>query len=55
MAPITSISYHQLKIRLELRTIGNAFEGTLAKDGSELCGDWLQGGGSLPLRIQKSP
>jgi len=33
--------------------IGGGFEGTLNKDASAVAGTWSQGGGSLPLTLQR--
>lgn len=45
-------------VRLEIRSIGASFDGTLSADGSEISGDWNQGGNKLPLvfkRLEKAP
>jgi hypothetical protein len=40
-------------VKLGVQAIGGAFEGTLNKDASAMAGTWSQGGGSLPLSVQR--
>ena len=51
--PITSIRSSGEKIRFEVKTIGGAFEGPLNREATELSGVWEQGGGSLPLTLER--
>jgi hypothetical protein len=41
-------------IEVKLKMVGGGFKGTLSADGTELAGDWSQGGGSLPLKLKKT-
>ena len=52
--PISTITLKDGKVRIEVNGIGAVYEGTLAADGSKLSGQWQQGGGSLPLDLQKA-
>jgi hypothetical protein len=38
---------------LDLKTIGGSYEGTLNKDASSMTGTFTQGGGGMPLTVQK--
>jgi hypothetical protein len=38
---------------MEVKTVGGSYEGTLNKDASAMTGTWSQGGGSLPLTMQR--
>jgi len=51
--PITSIARTGDTGKLDVKIIGGGFEGTLSKDGATLTGNWSQGGGTLPLTIQR--
>ena len=52
--PVSSITQTGESIKVELKSIGGVYEGTLSKDGSEISGQWKQGGGSLPLILKKT-
>ncbi|HAV62639.1 MAG TPA: alpha/beta hydrolase [Verrucomicrobiales bacterium] len=46
------------KLHLEVSSIGGTFDGELSADGSEIVGEWKQGGNTLPLtirRLEKAP
>lgn len=51
--PITSISRTGDTMKLEVKVVGGGFEGALSKDGATLTGNWSQGGGDLPLTMQR--
>jgi pimeloyl-ACP methyl ester carboxylesterase len=56
--PIDSVEFATNRVQLELKRIGGGFDGSLSADGSEIAGEWKQGGQSLPLvfkRIEKAP
>lgn len=56
--PVTTITQNGDAVSFEMKTIGGAYEGTLNKEGSQIAGQWKQGGGSLPLtlkRVEKVP
>jgi len=42
------------KVTLSLSTIPAGFEGTVSADGQTLQGQWLQGGGALPLTMSRT-
>ncbi|HVN04347.1 MAG TPA: hypothetical protein VMT86_08010 [Bryobacteraceae bacterium] len=50
--PMGPISRTGDSIKIEVKSIGGSFEGTLDKDAAKLTGTWSQGGGSLPLTMQ---
>jgi hypothetical protein len=41
-------------VEFQLRIAGGGFKGTMNKEGTQLVGDWTQGGGSLPLTLKKA-
>jgi hypothetical protein len=41
------------KVKLRLPSIGGAFDGTFNSDGSELSGEWQQGGPKVPLTFKR--
>lgn len=43
------------KVRFELPNIGASFQGKINAAGSEINGEWAQGGVSLPLVLQRAP
>jgi len=47
--PLTTVTEREGVVRLEAKSVGGAFAGKLSGDGSELAGEWTQGGGSAPL------
>jgi uncharacterized protein len=53
--PVESVTLKDANVRVELKTIGGAYEGTLDAEGSTLTGNWSQGGsGNLPLNFRRS-
>jgi uncharacterized protein len=40
-------------VKMEIKVVGGSYEGTLSKDAATLTGNWSQGGGSLPLTMQR--
>ncbi len=52
--PISSVSFKNPAAKIEVKLIGGAYDATLNKDGSELSGQWHQGGASLLLKLQRS-
>jgi pimeloyl-ACP methyl ester carboxylesterase len=50
---IDSISLNEDRVRFEMKSLNAGFEGKLAKDGSQINGDWDQGGQSLPLVFKR--
>jgi len=53
--PIDVITVTEDSVRLELKTVGAVFEGKLNADGSELTGQFSQGGAVLPLTFKRGP
>ena len=51
--PITAISRTGDTVKLDVRTISGAFEGSLNKEATTMTGTWTQGPGSLPLILQR--
>jgi pimeloyl-ACP methyl ester carboxylesterase len=52
--PIDTVSFDPGgALRLELKSIGAAYEGKLSSDGAEISGTWQQGGASLPLLFHR--
>jgi hypothetical protein len=50
---IDSISRTADSVKVEVKTIGGSYQGTLNKDASTLTGTWTQMGNSLPLTLQR--
>lgn len=56
--PLTALTEKDGAVRFEAASVGGTFEGRLSDDGSEIAGEWRQGGGRLPLvwkRLAKAP
>ncbi len=56
--PIDRIALTDQSLQFEMTQIGASYKGTLNSDGSEIVGEWTQGGVSLPLtfkRIEQAP
>lgn len=51
--PISTITRTDDKIKLDLKTMSIAYEGTLNKDASVVTGTFTQGPGSLPLTLTR--
>ena len=52
--PVSSVEQTGSKVKLELSQLGASFEGTMNAAGTEIAGDWKQGGSSLPLVLKRS-
>jgi hypothetical protein len=50
---IDSISRAGDSVKLEVKTIGGSYQGTLNKEASTLTGTWTQMGNGLPLTLQR--
>jgi len=50
---IDSINLNEDRVRFEMKSLSAGFEGKLSKDGSQISGDWYQGGQSLPLAFKR--
>ncbi len=56
--PVTALKEKDGVVRLETSRVGGTFDGKLSADGSEIAGEWRQGGGKAPLifkRLDKAP
>jgi hypothetical protein len=51
--PVDSITLSDNSVSFEVRVVGGSYKGTLSADGSEVTGEWSQGGGSLPLTLKR--
>lgn len=51
--PINTITLKESALRFELKQISASYTGTLNKDGSEIAGEWQQGGAALPLTFKR--
>ena len=52
--PIDSVEQTPTGVKLTLTGIAASYEGKLNADGSQITGDWKQGGGSLPLVLTRA-
>src|SRR5207247_9454277 len=52
--PVSMIRRNGRRVEFELQAIEGGFEGTLTADGSELVGEWKQGGAILPLTFKRT-
>lgn len=52
--PVSQIDQTGDTIKLELPSIGGSYEGKMDGTGSEITGKWKQGGGTLPLVLQRA-
>jgi len=50
---ITALTEQAGAVRLETKSIGGVFEGTINADGSEIAGDWQQNGKTMPLVFKR--
>ena len=53
-APITALVEHDGVVHLETKRNGGVFDGKLNGDGSELAGEWKQGGSTWPLVFRRT-
>jgi uncharacterized protein len=51
--PISALSEHDGIVHVEAQRVGGVFDGKLNRDGSELAGEWKQGGGTMPLVLKR--
>jgi hypothetical protein len=52
--PLSDVSQKGTAVEFQLRLVGGSFKGNLNKEGTELAGDWSQGGGTVPLTMKKT-
>jgi hypothetical protein len=51
---LTAIVQKDTSFEFQLPMVGGSYKGSLNKEATEIAGDWMQGGGSLPLTLKKS-
>ena len=51
--PVNSIARTGDTVKMDLKTVGGSYEGVLNKDASAMTGTWSQGGGRMPLTVQR--
>src|SRR5215470_6028512 len=52
--PVSSVVQNGDQVKLELSGIAASFEGRMNAAGTEITGEWKQGGGSLPLVLKRA-
>ncbi len=50
---LTEVSESDMAVAFKLAVVNGGYKGTLNKEGTEIAGDWSQGGTSLPLKLKK--
>lgn len=50
---LNDVVQKELSVEFKLRLTNGAYKGALNKEGTELTGEWSQGGGTLPLKFKK--
>ena len=50
---LSDIVQKELAVEFKLKMAGGGFKGTLNKEGTEMTGEWTQGGGSVPLKLKR--
>lgn len=53
--PLTDVVQKGPAVEFQLPLVNGGYKGTLNKEGTQLAGEWSQGGNSLPLTLKKSP
>ena len=53
--PASSIGQKGRQLSIEIKVVGGLYRGELNEEGTELKGDWSQGGNTLPLLFKKAP
>ena len=52
--PLSGIVQKANTIEMQFKLAGGGYKGTLNAEGTELAGEWSQGGATLPLKLKKS-
>jgi len=52
--PLAEIAQKADAVEFGLPMVGGSYKGTLNKEGTQVDGNWSQGGGTLPLTLKKS-
>jgi len=50
---LNDVAQKDLAVEFQLKLVGGSYKGTLNKEGTEIAGDWTQGGNSIPLKLKK--
>jgi uncharacterized protein len=51
--PVTSITRKASALKVEVKTVGGSYDGTIASDLDSLSGTWTQGGKNFPLVLKR--
>jgi len=51
--PVESVRFTNSTLRMEVKSVNGVYEGTLDASGKRATGNWSQGGGVLPLVLEK--
>ena len=51
--PINEISMTDKSVELKVNSVRGTFQGELSEDGSEIVGEWAQGGKQFPLKVYR--
>ncbi len=51
--PVSAVTRDGASLKMEVKAVGGGFEGKIAPDLSSIDGTWSQGGGALPLTLNK--
>ena len=51
---MSDVAQKDLSIEMKLKMVGGGYKGSLNAEGTELAGEWSQGGTSLPLKLKKA-
>lgn len=51
--PLDEVVSKGRSLHLEMRSIGGMYDGEMSEDGSEINGEWKQGGRTFPLKIMR--
>ncbi len=52
--PVSEVTYTERHLKLVSATVAGEYEGDLSEDGSQIVGEWRQGGVALPLTVAKT-
>lgn len=51
---LSTITYKEPAVHLEIEKFGASYDGTMNKDNSEIEGNWKQGGATLTLNLKRA-
>jgi hypothetical protein len=52
---VDTVTRTESSLRFEMNLIGGSYEGKVSADGTEIVGEWHQGGATLPLTLRREP